>query len=417
MNQMFYFKIMNNKADAVMIFLFLLLVPALVSGPFLPDAFLSIIGLIFLIKSFFNKDLIIYYDKKFSLIFLTFFSTIIISSTLSDDILSSFESSLFYFRFYFFSIGVFYLLSKYTFIQKYFLLISLITLCFLSIDSIYQTLFKSSMFLSLPLQNEFRASSLFGEELKLGNFIVRLLPLIYALLTINLYKNKFIIFIIILLGSSILVSGERTALGLLILFLSGIFFIDLNYKKFFLTVLALTVIITGILFTENNIKERMISHTYSQIFDVKDGQFNIFSPQHTGHYKTAIKIFVDRPFIGIGPKMYRYECSDPKYKSIKYACTTHPHNTYIQLLAETGFLGFIQIFSLFFYVCFKLIKFIFKENISNYEMATYLLFLSIFLNLWPIIPTFNFFNNWINVIFYIPIGFLLYFKKQNKKNV
>ena len=123
MNQMFYFKIMNNKADAVMIFLFLLLVPALVSGPFLPDAFLSIIGLIFLIKSFFNKDLIIYYDKKFSLIFLTFFSTIIISSTLSDDILSSFESSLFYFRFYFFSIGVFYLLSKYTFIQKYFLLI------------------------------------------------------------------------------------------------------------------------------------------------------------------------------------------------------------------------------------------------------------------------------------------------------
>ena len=29
----------------------------------------------------------------------------------------------------------------------------------------------------------------------------------------------------------------------------------------------------------------------------------------------------------------------PKYKDV-YSCTTHPHNTYMQLLAETGIIGF-----------------------------------------------------------------------------
>lgn len=413
-----FLKSFDSKSDLVLSLLLILIVPTLVSGPFLPDTFLSLIAFIFLIKTIFNRKLLLFYNIKFSIFFLFFFLTILFSSVLSEKMLLSFESSLFYFRFYFFSVGVFYLLTKYDFLKKYFLFFSLITLCFLSIDSIYQYFNKYSLFLSLPIQNTYRASSLFQEELKLGNFIVRLLPLISSLFIIYLGKNKLIL-LIVLFSCSILVTGERTALGLLILFLLGIFFLNLNLKKFILTLTFLISIFSIIFLTDNDIKHRMFVYTYDQIFDENSGKINYFSEQHTGHYKSAIKMFVSNPIIGIGPKMFREECEKRDYDTIQYACTTHPHNTYIQLLAETGFIGFIQIFLLFIYVCYSLLKLIVKRSVSKNEEVFYYLLLSLFINLWPIIPTFNFFNNWINVVFYLPVGFLLYFNNQllKKKNV
>lgn len=412
---MSFLKSFDSKSDIVLSILFILIVPALVSGPFLPDTFLSLIAFIFLIKTFFNRNLLFYYNKKFSLFFLLFFLTILFSSVLSEKILTSFESSLFYFRFYFFSIGVFYLLTKYDFLKKYFLFFSLITLCFLSIDSIYQYFNKFSLFLSLPIQNMYRASSLFQEELKLGNFIVRLLPLISSLFILYLGKNK-LIPLIVLFSFSILVTGERTALVLLILFLIGIFLLNLNLKKFILTLTFLIAIFSIIFLTDNNIKQRMFIYTYDQIFDNNSAKMYYFSEQHTGHYESAIKMFMSNPIIGIGPKMFREECEKSEYDTIKYACTTHPHNTYIQLLAETGFIGFAQIFLLFIYICYSLLKLIIKRSISRNEEVFYYLLLSLFINLWPIVPTFNFFNNWINVVFYLPVGFLLYFNNQLSQN-
>ena len=36
----------------------------------------------------------------------------------------------------------------------------------------------------------------------------------------------------------------------------------------------------------------------------------------------------------------------------------------------------------------------------------------LFINLWPIVPSGNFFNNWLSVMIFFPIGFLKYFFKQ-----
>jgi hypothetical protein len=33
---------------------------------------------------------------------------------------------------------------------------------------------------------------------------------------------------------------------------------------------------------------------------------------------------------------------------------------------------------------------------------------AIFVTLWPIIPSGNFFNGWLNIIYYLPIGFLIW---------
>ena len=68
-------------------------------------------------------------------------------------------------------------------------------------------------------------------------------------------------------------------------------------------------------------------------------------------------------------------------------------------------------FGLFIVISFLLLKifinkFIFKKKtkISNYELC---LLISFFITLWPLIPSGNFFNNWINILYFFPLGFYL----------
>ena len=91
-----------------------------------------------------------------------------------------------------------------------------------------------------------------------------------------------------------------------------------------------------------------------------------------------------------------------------YGCNTHPHNNYFQLLAETGLLGFIFIILIFFYFIKELFYLVRKNNESfNVYTAKISLVIIIIINLWPFIPTMNFFGNWINIFYFLPLGFYL----------
>jgi hypothetical protein len=81
----------------------------------------------------------------------------------------------------------------------------------------------------------------------------------------------------------------------------------------------------------------------------------------------------------------------------------HPHNTYLQLLSETGLLGFIFVITLFCFCIFK----IFSISHLYYKC----LILGLIINLFPFIFTGNFFNNWLSILYFYPLGFLL--KKNN----
>lgn len=48
-----------------------------------------------------------------------------------------------------------------------------------------------------------------------------------------------------------------------------------------------------------------------------------------------------------------------------------------------------------------------NEN-DKKEKINYFYLVAIFVNLFPIIPSGNFFNNWLNILYYLPIGFLFY---------
>ena len=95
---------------------------------------------------------------------------------------------------------------------------------------------------------------------------------------------------------------------------------------------------------------------------------------------------------------------------LKNGCNTHPHNFYIQLLAETGLIGFIFIFSVFIYLLLQIVKNIFFKSFKDSEIC---ILIGFFVVLWPLTTNGNFFNNWINLISFYPLGFFLYL--QNKK--
>jgi hypothetical protein len=129
-------------------------------------------------------------------------------------------------------------------------------------------------------------------------------------------------------------------------------------------------------------------------------------------------MFSDNKLFGQGTNMYRKICGDEKFIYNEFSCTTHPHNFYMQLLAENGIIGFSMIFIIFLIIGRKLfqnhfqIKF-YKKSQKNFLANQFILF-GIFLNLWPIIPSGNFFGGWLSILIYLPAGFYLYL--NNKKN-
>ena len=70
-------------------------------------------------------------------------------------------------------------------------------------------------------------------------------------------------------------------------------------------------------------------------------------------------MFKENKIFGQGPNAYRYLCSDQRFKLNYWSCSTHPHNYYFQLLAETGLVGFIFIFGAFLMVLFRCFKIFF----------------------------------------------------------
>ena len=124
----------------------------------------------------------------------------------------------------------------------------------------------------------------------------------------------------------------------------------------------------------------------------------------------AYRIFKDSPFIGSGLKSYRNLCQNEKFKIDKYSCSTHPHNTYLELLSETGLIGFLFIFILFLFIVFKSVLHLYKKILKkkilflDYQICLLSCFI---INLWPMIPTGSFFNNWLSIIYFLPVGFLI----------
>ena len=128
-------------------------------------------------------------------------------------------------------------------------------------------------------------------------------------------------------------------------------------------------------------------------------------------------MFQQNMLFGVGPGLFRNFCNNVEYSIDENSCSTHPHNTYLQVLAETGLFGVFFILIIFFFTAYMLfktfiLKFLNKKySISDYQICLLICFI---ISLWPLFPTQNIFNNWINIIYFLPVGFYLQSIKNHK---
>ena len=415
-------KYLNIQSLTILLFIIPL---SFIAGIAVTEFFVFFCTIFFLIL---NKDKFLFIDQK--AIFLFLFSAFIFVNTYlrnSDDLKLG---SIFYFRYVLFSLAIFFLcdlFSKYKNKKFFFLLI--LCLLVLLVDSIFQ-FFTGFNILGFEIISE-RVSSFFNDELILGSYLVRVMPIILwfmFFLRVDLKKNIApIIIFFSLYFITIYLSGGRTSFFLWVITVVGLIIIFKDLRKILLYSIIILVFFISLTSYFNlgkaNTFKRLFLKTYNQITKVeinykkkdetiKNKKLNFYSKEHEGHILLALRLFKENKIFGIGPQGFKEYCKKVNYSPEVGICSTHPHNILIQLILELGIVG------LFFYVfaaVFVLYNFfipILKQKFNEDHLSLYSITLGLIINLFPLIPGGNFFNNWISIILYFNIGLYMYSYKK-----
>jgi O-antigen ligase len=429
--------IVNFKFEKIIILLLCLFPISFVFFPGLSQIIIALVSLIMIYIALYRKYFF-FFKNIYFVYFLTFCLYLIVRSLFSEDIIFSLKNSIFYFRYGIFTIAIYYMLSYYPEkILKYFFYSLFFIFFLLLFDGYFQSIFGFNL-INMPLPQLYRVSSFFGEEMILGSYLTKTFPLIIAVIYFIYKENKYIdIYIsslILINVIMIFLTGERSAffLSCLFLFLFLIFTDIISIKRKFLLLFCFLFIFSITILTNERINHRyllQIKNSFTKSIDENQvstkNTFYLFTFDTEAHYRSAFAMFKENILFGQGPKMFRKLCSKDNFNYNKWSCTSHPHNQYLELLAETGIVGFAFVFFIFLKICLYFIKrFInlFKKNKNQTSVDNIqLIFMCFgFATLWPFIPTGRFLSSTLSVLNFFPIGFYLFYKypiKQLIQNV
>jgi len=381
------------------------------TGPFLTDLSILIIDIIFLI--YLKKNFDINKINKVKLIFIPlviFWIISLLNSLFSFNNYEQIIKSIFFIRFIIFSFFIFYYSKEnfsktdLIFIKNIIILAILILVVSVYFEFLYHFITKK--------QTLDRYSGIFFSELIAGSVIFKFICY-YFLIKFRLkdFFQKNDLFLIIIILPAMVIINERANL---ILFISLITFLMIFYfniskiKKVFL--ITSFFFVTLFIITNNEMSFKRYStlgvYIYSEV-QVKIFNHNPKIPEfmdstdvtslkgynYAELFYGAIKVGLTRPYFGVSFRNYRNACAGMLSKS---ECNLHPHNYYLEIFAEHGFIGLFLILLSFCY----LIRYIFISS-NHYCLIIFLI------NFWPLVTTGSYFNNYQGAFNALIIGAIL----------
>lgn len=447
----------NKKSFSLIEFILLLTVPIpvlLTTGPFLPDLFLTLSVVLFIYYLFREEKINYFIKNKFFIFFFSFWIILLISSFLGspENYFWSFKSSLAYIRFGIFVTLLMFISEHFKDFKTYLIKSCVIALSICIISGLYQiltvridyiievyNLFKNTgadnfkdHFGSIGPTHMNRITLPFSDWMVAGSLIMRLFPIAIMIILISKNiskKNQVLINIFFILSLiTVLLSGERASFILFVFQIIIFFILSKRLRNFFKFSLIFCIFIGSIFMYFDPIsKGRMITQTMDNFKGTTSliKKKYIISEAHEKHFVGAWKIFLDNKIFGAGLKGYRYECyNNKKYNNNEdIICSSHPHNTLMQFISELGIIGTLFYITIFSYVCWNLIIFFSRIYFKKAEPTRddeikMLAYLSFFITLWPLTTSGSFFNNWLSIIYYLPLFLILkdYKNISNEKN-
>lgn len=369
------------------------------------------------------------FSKIENILFAIFFTYISINSLINYINFDNVLKSIFLFRYIFFSTVIVYTIHSISSEQlKKIKYLYFIIIIFVIIDIVFQYYFGFDIFGFQPGMCEdghcLRYQGPFGKELIAGSFFAY-----FGLIIVLFFFNSRILNLFFLvLGVAILITGDRSPFVAYIIFFTT--YIIISKQKFIQKIILIFIsflIFFLVLNLLSSTKTRYLNFskdiTYSGIKKF-DGNKNIIdilkevkdSPWGK-HYQVAWAMFLDKPINGHGYNSFKIKCK--KYEEITNTntgnfkgCSTHPHNAFLEILAEQGLVGLLILNIIIFYILKKILTLKFNnEDIKIKFILSGVLFLCFY---FPLKPTGSLFSVWLGSMTFFIYSFYLFFLDKDR---
>ena len=382
----------------------------------LADITIVLISLLFLYYSYKKIGWHWVKEKWFCLALIFTIYCLTINSAMSIEPTETLAYSLFFIRWPIFAMALSYwILNDIQSLKKFFVSLAVV-LFFIIFDTWWQFIFDQDIF-GFEKYTADRLTGPFKNNPHVGAWIAKLVLLppmfliLYKKLKLQHYKNHltytfFIVSSILFL--SVFITGERMAL-LLILANIFIMFIGIALDKMFSIkkmVILLLISFCGILFfayTFPDTTQRAYFSSIEKIFNWRTSDYGLV-------WQSAYDVWMQSPLFGVGLHKYREACENLGIYGSSYlnaigpGVCFHPHNISLQLLSETGIVGFIII--LYNGMCSNIFiaqNFLYKKLWLSFALVFNIIF-TCFL---PIASNTSFFANKYGAIIWLLIGVML----------
>jgi O-antigen ligase len=401
----------NENTNIFFPILLICLLPVIIlSGSAIINTSVILIGILFLINLFkfdhFNKINLNY------LIYLSlFFFSLLINIFTSEFGLNDFSRQVGFFRYIIFVFAVaFFFNYKNKKYQHLIFKIWFLIFIIVSFDLIFEFIVGSNLFGNVSYL-EGRLASFLGDELKIGNFYFGFFLIALCFLIKTKLNSKFFLISTIIFLFIAFIIGERS--NFIKIFLSTIIFFSLikgiSGKFKFFTIFITFIFVLMTTFLNKDINSRMMQ-IYKPVLE--KGVVDYVKSSHYGaHYDTALKIFNNYKYFGIGLKQFRYESAKEVYDENENNIynrdnwATHPHQIHFEILSETGLFGYTSFIIFFILSLIKALK-SYMENRNIYLLSSIIF---IILSLIPILPSGSFFTTYSATIFWMNYSLLIAF--------